>query len=471
MSTPALEDIFHALADSRACERESILNRYHVWRKHVRDLYHTVFVHLVDHPAMTVQVLPYVRHNAKHNTIEHFMVTGSCRTSVSGRPKQSYISILKAVAPTLEFGSTLPIDAETGEIGGYGHAPLNCRMHTEMRIFHDGGVRRVKYIPWNPNILVSMSTDGNGYVFDKTEIAISKKPNNPSRPKLPLISERSEVTNEDSCSVTFESKRLKYESIAEEQHRFDDETGPGQHKLVLKGNEPSLGPAPLDASVNNLGTVASSRGSQALLWDILDYQCAAPGGERKFEVGPRSIAQACGEINDIKFCKIHSGVLYAACEVRNGICIFDVRAQPSAVLYSSCKEYAVSIDPNPLRSHLLAVGMSNGRVDIRDNRKLSQTLAGRTLHIDATEVTCVLWSASNAQLIASAGEDGNVILSNLEDETLIFKHAGHSSTVDDISWSWADAHKGMMASISSADNVCMLWKPRNYVWKAARAES
>ena len=448
-------------------ETDDALSRYRVWRKHVRDLYHTVFVHLIDHSTMTVQVLPYVRQNNKHSTIEHSLVSGSCRAAVDGKPKQSYISIHKAVTPTPDVASSLPINSETGEVGGYGHAPSACRMHTEMRIYHDGGVRRVRYIPWNPNILVSLSTDGNAYVFDKTEIAISKRPNNPCRPKLPLVIERVEDTTENSFSVTQESKRLKYANLLEEQERFDDEKGKGQHKLILTGGLPGSGPAPLDTSVNNLGSVASASDNKAFLWDILDYQCQFAETERKSgnEVGPRSILHACGTINDIKYSKAQSEILYAACENKHGVCIFDARMGSISALYSKVEKYAVSIDPSPFHGHLFAVGLSDGTVQFRDNRRMCKPLNSVQAHAPGTEVTSLLWSIHNPQLIASAGEDGSVVCTDYPDGYLRFKHSGHTSTVDDISWSWVDTHKGMIASVSSGDNLCMFWKPRNHIWK------
>ncbi|KNH07207.1 WD repeat protein [Perkinsela sp. CCAP 1560/4] len=444
-------------------EKSLALQRYSIWRKHVRDLYHAVFVHLLDYRTMTVQVLPYDRHNYKHSTIEHSLVTGSCRE----QGKQSYISILKAVTPSHELTTSLPINAETGEVGGYGHAPSTCRIHTEMRIYHDGGVRRVRYVPWNPNILVSISTDGNAYVFDKTEIAISKKPNNPTRPLLPLIAERAEEAGEDSHSMTQESKRQRFGIITEEQQRFDADVGKGQHKLTLTGGIPGTGPAPIDISVNSLGSVVSGVGDRVVLWDILDYQCPANEPEKRAqpEVSPRLEILACGTVNDVKFSKMSTNMVYAACEGRNGTCIFDVRASASAVMYSPTIDYSVSIDPSPFLENCFAVGTGNGMVEFRDNRKMSVPTARFQAHAVGTEVSSTLWSIHNPTLLASAGEDGNVVFSDYPEGKLRFKHAGHTSTVDDISWSWMDAHKGMIASVSSEDSLCMFWKPRNHIWK------
>eukprot|EP00759_Apiculatamorpha_spiralis_P009775 PhF_6_TR16946/c0_g1_i8/m.25545/K10752/RBBP4, HAT2, CAF1, MIS16; histone-binding protein RBBP4 len=151
--------------------------RYLIWKKHVRSLYQTLFVNAVDPvtTSPTIQVLPYVRRNHKENVTEHFMLTGTCPAEGE---KQAYLSILKASAP-MHGGAALPFNTETGEFGGFGHAPAICRIHTELRMYHDGGIRRARFVPTNPNLLCTVSTNGKCYVFDKTEVAKSKKPNNP----------------------------------------------------------------------------------------------------------------------------------------------------------------------------------------------------------------------------------------------------------------------------------------------------
>eukprot|EP00759_Apiculatamorpha_spiralis_P009768 PhF_6_TR16946/c0_g1_i1/m.25539/K10752/RBBP4, HAT2, CAF1, MIS16; histone-binding protein RBBP4 len=453
--------------------------RYLIWKKHVRSLYQTLFVNVVDPvtTSPTIQVLPYVRRNHKENVTEHFMLTGTCPGEGE---KQAYLSILKASAP-MHGGAALPFNTETGEFGGFGHAPAICRIHTELRMYHDGGIRRARFVPTNPNLLCTVSTNGNCYVFDKTEVAKSKKPNNPGRALLPvkpvLTEEESSTTNVDEASrmsSTLEAKQLRYTRALEEQRRFDAEVGKGQHKLTLSGGTASHGPAAIDIGCTDAMRTAVGFGNTVLVWSLADYQ---QGSAAPDTLTPMCTMQCDGIINDLKIDKVNPNLIYAACEGNDGVCMLDVRA-PKLRTFGASSQYLVGVDVNPFHECLLALGNCNGEIELRDARSLDKPLVSPFLvHEPNTEVSTLSWSVHCETLLASGGEDGNVVLVNTavpptngSSGCPIFKHTGHSCGVDDVSWSWVDSQKGLIASVSQGDGTMMLWKPRNRVWKEA-AES
>ena len=316
---------------------------------------------------------------------------------------------------------------------------------------------------------MSVSTDGRGYVFDKTEIARSRRPNHPGRVALPVMPRSGRETGEMgdvTRSMTFEAKRVRYEKAEAEQERFDGECGAGQHKLVLGGGVAMGGTAPLDVNTDARGLVVSGFDRKVVVWNVADCETSAVRTETNGtgpSLDPQWSMEAMGAVNDVKFDKLVPDLMYAACEGSHGVSLFDIRETGSCGSFS-LPRYAVSIDPSPFYEYILAVGDAEGCVSVWDRRQLSIPLGRYLPHRKDTEVSVLAWSVHCPSLLSSGGEDGNVVFLDYPSGGIRFKHWGHTSTIDDISWSWVEQYRGLMASISSEDHLMTLWKIRNEFW-------
>ncbi|KAJ9447240.1 Histone acetyltransferase type B subunit 2 [Diplonema papillatum] len=134
---------------------------------------------------------------------------------------------------------------------------------------------------------------------------------------------------------------------------------------------------------------------------------------------------------------------------------------------------------------MLAVGDSTGDVHVLDIRNAAQplfTLSGHT-----KEVYSIDWSPHQPSVLASGGNDCNVLLWDLRGRDsechlayagdkeaghtpppreLLFKHTGHSDEVGQVSWSFDPELRGTLASVDldAEEPTVQVWRPRNNYW-------
>ena len=209
-------------------------NREKVWRKHLRDMYQAL--HTIDTVWHTraAQFLPYYRTLPREpGALEQTIVTG---TSTAGNTEQNYLRWLSLVLPSPHTGNEVAsenenedrtsFDSYAGEIGGYGQAPVYVNFKVVTRAFHSGDVLSARALCHNPNIVATTSSDGHLYVFDKSSIAQTQAPNKPLRPmtRLPPTN-----TNDP----RYQERLDEVKATAARAEEWDNQRGPGQHKLAL----------------------------------------------------------------------------------------------------------------------------------------------------------------------------------------------------------------------------------------------
>ena len=164
-------------------------DRFKTFRKHTRELYQTIATSETIWPTKSVQVMPYTRvADAGENKKGCVEQTVLCGTSTAGQ-EQNYVKMVSLVLPTdqtLELQSAR-YDEELNELGSNGMAPSSCRFKIEMLMAHDGDVKRARYMPHNPSVIATASSNDMCYIFDRSSVLRTAPPNTPARPLLPLL--------------------------------------------------------------------------------------------------------------------------------------------------------------------------------------------------------------------------------------------------------------------------------------------
>lgn len=95
----------------------------------------------------------------------------------TSQSQEEYIQIARVQIP--EFGEPNPnkMDADTGESGGYGQATTPFKFEIIQKIRHDGEVNKARYMPQNPNLIASMSSNATAQIFDRTKHPLVPKDN------------------------------------------------------------------------------------------------------------------------------------------------------------------------------------------------------------------------------------------------------------------------------------------------------
>lgn len=113
-------------------------------------------------------------------------------------------------------------------------------------------------------------------------------------------------------------------------------------------------------------------------------------------------------------------------------------------------------------SNKLAVGYSDGVIRIWDSRNNRAPLMACANHQKSQkDVTSVQWNPHDKDVLASGGEDGNVVWVDVAKQHVMFVHYGHPSGVNEMCWCWQDVFAGLMVSVD--DHGVIAWSPRGYL--------
>lgn len=82
-------------------------------------------------------------------------------------------------------------------------------------------------------------------------------------------------------------------------------------------------------------------------------------------------------------------------------------------------------------------------------------------HKKGNEVTSLQWNPHDRAVLATGGEDGNVVWVDTVKQRCMFVHCGHTKSIKDMCWSWEDSFAGMMLSADDASVIA--WSPRTHV--------
>ncbi|EAN95255.1 hypothetical protein C3747_69g120 [Trypanosoma cruzi] len=419
------------------------------WRKHVRDLYqYLVHIDLV-WESPSARLMPYM--TAKNGLATQTVLC----CSRTGGLEQQYIQLLSVTTPNTVESLDRTYDTycdATGEVGGYGMAPSQVDMKVERRMLHDGDPLIVRYMHANPLIIASGSSDGNAYVFDWSRISLNKFPNDPARPRAPLPPNELSSNPTDEERMTYHRRMQALNAVVTEQDRWDKRRGEGQHLLKLSGGSGSC--EALDWSVTSDGTLASGSVGVVCYWHVGntakdDDRTLTPSHTYKLEDGE-------ARVSEISFSWKDPHAFVVSCET--GTVLYgDVRT-PDLMELFSLPNGVTSISLSPLDGNSFLVGAENGEVLYYDLRKSTDAvmLFGR---MHNGPVSVVQWCPHSRHLFSSGGGDGKCCIYNATSNRLLFKHAGHTENVTDLSWNWQEGFEGHLISVDS--NSVMLWRPRD----------
>ncbi|KPI88911.1 WD repeat protein [Leptomonas seymouri] len=423
-------------------------DRFCTWRKHSRNLYQRLFHIDLVWESPVAQLMPYVTTKAGLTT--HTILSGT-RT---GGQEQSYLQMLSATVPqdtqSLDMSDAAYSEA-TGEVGGYGMAPHACGLKIERRILHDGDVLAARYMPANPLLLASSSSNGSLYVFDWSRVPLGRFPNDPPRPRAPL------PPNELSTEAT-EEERAQYQKrmrtlnvVATEQDRWDRRTGDGQHVLTLSG-----GSGVSDNvcwSTSEEGVLASGSTGRVCVWKVANL---SKDDERLVEPSRVfSLDDEEARVTHVDF-SWQLPETFLTTSTSGAVHFNDSRQGHSTEIFSLCNP-ATSLSLSPRDGNSLLIGDVQGNVLFYDLRSSSQPVVVDRLHLG--EVTTLEWCPHSRHLFSSGGHDGVVCICNKTRQKVLFQHCGHTDTIMDMGWSWQEDDAGQLVSADS--NAIMLWRPRD----------
>lgn len=161
--------------------------------------------------------------------------------------------------------------------------------------------------------------------------------------------------------------------------------------------------------------------------------------------------------------------------------IWDTRSENSSKPSQQVEGHSAEINAvafAPSSPNLLITGSSDKTIGLWDIRKLSTKLHSFEAHTD--DVLQVAWSPHSPVHFASAGADRRVNIWNLDaigaEQTpedaedgppeLLFVHGGHTSNVNDLSWSpMAKWH----IATTAEDNILQVWEPSRHIRDAGYA--
>ncbi|CAD2219965.1 histone-binding protein RBBP4 [Angomonas deanei] len=422
--------------------------RFCTWRKHTKDLYQQLLhVDLVWESAVA-QPMPFI--TERKHTATHVILSGT-RT---GGQEQSYLQLLSATLPrsgeALDTKETATCEA-TGEFGGYGMASQQCGLKIDRRMIHNGDVLCARYMPHNPLLIASTSSDGNGYIFDWSKISLSKFPNDPPRPRAPLPPNELTEKSSDEERIQFQRRMRELSAVVSEQDRWDKRTGEGQHVLTLSG---------IDGASDNLawntqeeGVLASGSLGRVSVWKVGNYSKKDPKTVEPFQ---QYITENDDDrITNVNFSWAEPHSFVSSC-TSGGVYFGDVRSANFTEMFT-LNSPAMCLSLSHHDSNSLLVGCENGEVHLYDLRNSSEPVLVEKLH--STEVTCLQWCPHSPHLFASGGKDSNVCIYNNTRKKVLFRHAGHTDNLLDLNWNWQEDCAGQLVSTDS--NALMIWRPRD----------
>ena len=430
--------------------------KFKTWRKHVRDLYQIHCHYERTWLSRTLQFLPNAR--IVDSCAEQNVLSGTA----TGCGEQNYVEITTLTLPTKSNLEMRTFDPDLGEVGGFGLAPNDIQCRVTLRMFHNGDVLRARYSPSNPNIIGTCSADGLVYIFDKTEIAQTKRPNKPERPLLPTPQEP-----EPDSAIGKEAQMRVHQQLAdfreamELQAQWDKQTGDSQHKLIL-GLDGAAFPAPcfsMDWTTSLDSSLAACSNDQLAVWSI--GHLPKQSTDRKTVQSPTQLLKIGHEINDIRFHPNDQHIIGAALDKR-GIGLFDLRTQKASDFKVDGIESGLSIDWCPHDMYVGALGTADGAVAIFDMRNPSRAIVRLAVHREGSEVPRLSWSPHARGILATAGEDATSCVVDIGAEKVLFCHNAHLGIVEDVQWCPHDMLAGVIGTVDST--AACFWKPRSAFW-------
>lgn len=384
---------------------DEIQQRYTNWKKNTKLLYDYLNTNTSKWPSLSCQFLPDL--NTTDDT--HRILLSSFTSRQLPQDESVYIGSISTMS-NMRWSSLNNFDMTDMEFKMENSVKLcNKDIEEEVRItYPDGDCNRCRYMPQNPDLIATVSSNGSVYVFDRTKHGNKV------------------------------SSGIKYEVQCKGQDVQDE-------SLSLAWNWQDEGKL---ASCQSNGNVK--------VWDITKYNRTDPTITEPEHI---SFVDANG-INDVSWMVNHRSIL-ASCGESNIIGLIDLRLNSAATTChrTTHMDGINAIEFNYYNDMILGSGDSEGNVKIWDLRDLKVPLREWS-HQDA--ISALQWNPSLPSIIATSGQEQGLVkiwdsaIEPSENNHLLFVHGGHMLGVNDISWCLHDSWT--MCSVSN-DNSIHIWKP------------
>ncbi|KAF7457731.1 histone-binding protein RBBP4 [Cryptosporidium felis] len=431
------------------------LEKYKIWKENTSLLYENIMTHVLEWPSLSVQ---WICDNdlseidgSLHETSNYSLLIG---THTSGTD-QDYIIVLDVSLPNEPIPESSRKFETHNDYAGFSmpfKGTDSNRFKQRILIPHDGEVNRVLSSPLNTNIIASKSVNGDVNVYNINEVnpknAIGPKIAD-KKPTLVLGGHESEgwalswnKTNEyylasgsdDTVICLWDINNREYNSI-----------GKLEPIIKFKGHEKSVQDISWNPSNENIMISVGDDGL-ILLWDIRESST------------PRCLFKAFKEVES-NFGETKMAPNFKKVVGYNCIGYGDTNINSLN-----------TIEFNPFRTDLIAVGGSDPVIALFDIRKMNRRL--HSLNGHSGQINRLNFLIESESLLASASSDSTVSIWDLSkigveqraDEAedgvpeLIFTHSGHTSPVLDFSCITGKLPTSTFASISE-NNYLHIWSP------------
>ncbi|KAJ2588062.1 Histone acetyltransferase type B subunit 2 [Coemansia sp. RSA 1722] len=404
--------------DRAAAEEKVINEEYKMWKKNSPFLYDLLVTHALEWPSLTAQWFPDIeRPEGKDYTIQRLLL--GTHTSDN---EQNYLQIAQVQVPRDDAIEQHKLNAETGELGGYGGA--ECKIKIVQRINHDGEINRARYMPQNPDIIATKTVVENGavFIFDRTRHPSTPSSDGVCRPDIRLVGH-----SREGYGMAW--------SVHREGH-----------------------------------LLSASEDTTVCLWDIK----GVTKDERRLE--PLSVFRGhTAIVEDVAWHSMHQDIFASVGDDRR-LLIWDTRKAPGEKPVQDVVAHESEVNCvafNPMSEFVFATGSGDTTVALWDLRNLKYKLHSLEAHKD--EVLQLAWSPKHETVLASASGDRRVNVWDVsrigEEQTaedaedgppeLMFIHGGHTSKVSDLGW---NLNEDWTMCTTAEDNIVQVWQMANNIY-------
>jgi histone-binding protein RBBP4 len=382
-------------------EEEVIISEHNMWLSHVPYLYDSALTHALQWISPTVQWLPDVIPTDDSDLLsQHRLILGTHMTAGD--------------LPDLLLVASVPVpnDGTTGEqlAEGYG-GQGSVRM--DIKIAHEGPVRRARYMPQNPDFIATQTMDGDVLLFD-----VSKHPPEPP------------VGSRCAPNARLVGHTVGGTGLAWSRHRMG--------YLLSAG---------YDTTVR--------------LWNVFQHRL-------QYEAS-RVFKAHVAPVQDVQWHESNARV-FGSVDGAGRLMVWDIRAgsdRTPQLEVGAHNQKCNCLAFSPHSEASLATGADDNTVKLWDLRQLQRPIHALEWHRDA--VFQVQWAPHNPSIIGSSGGDRRLHIWDLtiigaeqsEMEALegppelLFIHGGHTGPVMDFSWN--ENNDWMVGSVCEGP-LLQVWK-------------
>lgn len=386
---------------------EETQKNYRIWKKNAPFLYDYLTTTSLLWPSLTIQFFPDLvsEEDIDYQRLVHGTFTlGQSIDTISILQLPRFKDLNKNIKINkLDYNA----DKQELELA----TSSNHKLKVLQKINHLGDVNKVRYMPQKPNVLASGNNLGDLVIYERT----------------------------------------KHSNF---RNTIIDDTSINKPQLVLKGHSHDSDIFAIDWNKQKEGCILSGNMAGDInLFDIRDLYIS----KQSIVSQVQYFDNGGVGINDIEWFLDHDS-LFSTVDDGGVLKIFDTR-QGTVVSEQTISNSLNSVSINPGNSTCLAVGDSQGVIEILDFRSLNSPVYSiRNQHTDS--ITQLKWNPKLHNILGSSSTDKLVRIFDISksevDSGLVFVHAGHMLGVNDFDWSYHD--EWVVASVAD-DNSLHVWKP------------